>query len=376
MSAPDLYRLPPADRQTAAGIYLGAVATVVGVIGLAIWAATQYAAYRLQFHPALGAPLVVVPLPYRGLLGPAAVLAGTLGAGCAADARWRRATLVLFAASAVLLALELGPLYAPFAFFVWWWRFGSVGWTAPIWRVGTWVVLVPSHLAVLLAIVLAVRRARKLSAPTDTHGSARWARWKDVRAAELVGRDPGVYVGAWPHGRTLHYLRHAGPQHVLAFAPSRSGKGVGLVLPTLLSWRGSCVVNDIKGENWALTAGWRQRELGGRCLRFDPTAAPGSAARYNPLLEVRPWPGDVRDAQLIADMLIDPDGQGTRDHWDLTAHDLLVGVILHALYAERDKTLRGCLTILSDPDQPIETSLNAMLTALHDSACASGRPGC
>jgi type IV secretion system protein VirD4 len=90
-------------------------------------------------------------------------------------------------------------------------------------------------------------------------------------------------------------------------------------------------VNDIKGENWALTAGWRQRTLRSACLKFDPTAAPGSAARYNPLLEVRPWPGDVRDTQLIADMLIDPDGQGTRDHWDLTAHDLLVGVILHVL---------------------------------------------
>src|SRR5213076_1622556 len=83
-------------------------------------------------------------------------------------------------------------------------------------------------------------------------------------------------------------------------------------------------------------------------------------------LEVRPWPGDVRDAQLIADMLIDPDGQGTRDHWDLTALDLLVGVILHVLYAERDKTLRGCLTFLADPNRPIENALSQMLTTVHD----------
>src|SRR5207245_5430561 len=145
MSAPDLYRLPQADRPTAAGIYLGAVATVVRVVGLAIWAATQYAAFRLRFHPALGAPLLVVPLSYRGLLGPAAILAGALGAGCAADARWRRAALVLFAAAAVLLALDVGPLYAPLDFFFWWWRFGSAPWTAPIWRVGTWLVLVPGH---------------------------------------------------------------------------------------------------------------------------------------------------------------------------------------------------------------------------------------
>src|SRR5438552_6300807 len=365
MGAPDLYRLPRAAGGPAAGLSLGAVGAVAGVIGLAIWAATQYAAYRLRFHPALGVPLLVVSMPYRGLLGPGAVLAGALGAGCAV-AGWRRAAVALFGALAFLLALRVGPLYAPLNFFVWWWRFGSVWGMAPIWRVGTWIVLLPSHFAVVAAVVAAVRRAKTLGRPADTHGSARWARREDLEAAGLIGQDAGVYVGAWAEDGTLHYLRHTGPQHVLAFAPSRSGKGVGLVLPTLLSWPGSCVVNDIKGENWALTAGWRQRELGGRCLRFDPTAAPGASARYNPLLEVRPWPGDVRDAQLIADMLVDPDGQGTRDHWDLTAHDLLVGVILHALYAERDKTLRGCLTILADPTRTIESTLMMMLKTVHD----------
>src|SRR2546426_261421 len=173
MAAPDLYRLPRAKGEPAAALSLGAVGAVVGVIGLAIWAATQYAAYRLGFHPALGVPLLVVPLPYRGLLASGAVLGGGLGAGCAA------------------------------------------------------------------------------------------ARWWRAEAAGPRGQAAGVSVGAGGGGRTLHYLRHSGPQHVLAFAPSRSGKGVGLVLPTLLSWPGSCVVNDIKGENWALTAGWRQRELGG-----------------------------------------------------------------------------------------------------------------
>src|SRR3989441_573213 len=223
-----------------------------------------------------------------------------LGAVCFASSRWRHAAVVLFVGLALLLALRVGPLYAPLNFFFWWWRFGDVAGTAPIWRVGMWVVSVPSHLAVFLAIILAVRRAKKLRGPTDTHGSAHWAQRKDLESADLIGRDAGVFIGAWPEGKRLLYLRHAGPQHVLAFAPSRSGKGVGLVLPTLLSWPGSCVVNDIKGENWALTAGWRKRELGSACLKFDPTAGDGSAARYNPLLEVRPWPNDVPDAQGIA----------------------------------------------------------------------------
>jgi type IV secretion system protein VirD4 len=372
VSEPALYRLPQTNGDTAAGIYLGAIVTVVTVIGLAIWAATQYTAYRLGFHPGLGVPLLWVASPYQELMGPAAVVVGAVGAWSAASPRWRPAAAVLLIGTALLLALRVGPLYAPLNFFFWWWRFGNVGGTAPIWRLGMWVVSVPSHLAVFLAIVLAVRRAKRLGGPTDTHGSAHWAQRKDLEAAGLVGQNAGVFIGAWPAGRRLLYLRHAGPQHVLAFAPSRSGKGVGLVLPTLLSWSGSCVVNDIKGENWALTAGWRHQELKSACLKFDPTAAPGSAARYNPLLEVRPWPRDVRDAQLIADMLIDPDGQGTRDHWDLTAHDLLVGVILHTLYAGRDKTLHGCLTLLADPETRIETTLAAMLTAVHDPEATFG----
>src|SRR3954454_18419762 len=79
------------------------------------------------------------------------------------------------------------------------------------------------------------------------------------------------------------YLRHNDPQHVLCFAPTRSGKGVGLVIPTLLTWPGSAIVHDIKGENWRLTAGWRAGF--GRVLLFDPTNPDSSP--YNPLLEVR-----------------------------------------------------------------------------------------
>ena len=88
-----------------------------------------------------------------------------------------------------------------------------------------------------------------------------------------------------------HYLRHNGPEHVLCFAPTRSGKGVGLVVPTLLTWPGSCIVHDIKGENWTLTSGFRGRH--GRVLLFDPTNS--WSAAYNPLLEVRRGEWEVRD---------------------------------------------------------------------------------
>src|SRR5256886_7726100 len=210
MAAPALYRLPRAKGEPAAALSLGAVGAVVGVIGLAIWAATQYAAYRLGFHPALGVPLLVVPLPYRGLLASGAVLGGGLGAGCAAS-RWWRAAAALFGAVAFLLALQVGPLYAPLNFFVWWWRFGSVAGTAPIWRTGKWVVLLPSHLAVILAVVAAVRRARTLGGPADTHGSAPWAGGEGPQAAGLIRPDARVYVRAWAGGRAPPHPPHTGP---------------------------------------------------------------------------------------------------------------------------------------------------------------------
>jgi len=130
----------------------------------------------------------------------------------------------------------------------------------------------------------------------------------------------------------------------------------------LLTWPGSAIVHDIKGENWMLTAGWRARF--GRVVLFDPTNVQSSA--YNPLLEVRRGEWEVRDVQNIADVLVDPEGAlEKRNHWEKTSHSLLVGTILHVLYAEKDKTLAGVANFLSDPKRPIEKTLRAMMTTPH-----------
>ncbi len=165
--------------------------------------------------------------------------------------------------------------------------------------------------AIAIAIGLSVWRAQEAKEAV-TYGSARWANAREVQGAGLLGPD-GVALGRV--GRA--YLRHDGPEHVLCFAPTRSGKGVGLVVPTLLTWPGSAIVHDIKGENWQLTAGWRARF--GRVLLFDPTN-PDSAA-YNPLLEVRRGDAEVRDAQNVADILVDPEGAlERRNHWEKMSH--------------------------------------------------------
>jgi type IV secretion system protein VirD4 len=187
----------------------------------------------------------------------------------------------------------------------------------------------------------------------------------------LVGTGQGVYVGAFDANGRRHYLRHDGPEHVLALAPTRSGKGVGLVIPTLLSWPHSTIVHDIKGENFALTSGWRASELGNRVLKFDPTANDGSSARYNPMDHVRLRTAyEMRDVQNIVQMLVDPEGkaaQGHEAHWIATSSAFLAGAILHVLYCERDKSLGGLANFISDPafEEPNQL-YNAMAGASHD----------
>ena len=221
---------------------------------------------------------------------------------------------------------------------------------------GAYIAASSGFVAVAVAIAMSAWRAREAKS-AQTYGTARWATTPEAKAAGLLGAD-GIVLGRLAN----QYLRHDGPEHVLCFAPTRSGKGVGLVVPTLLTWPGSVIVHDIKGENWELTAGYRARH--GRVMLFDPTNA--SSAAYNPLLEVRRGEWEVRDVQNVADVLVDPEGSLEKcNHWEKTSHSLLVGAILHVLYAERDKTLAGVANFLSDPKRPIEATLRAMMSTPH-----------
>ena len=247
------------------------------------------------------------------------------------------------------------PVYQPPAFFWWWFAYDA--YARDIFVEGAYIAASGGIAAVVVAIAMSVWRAREVKARHHLWLGALGRSPREIREAGLLGHD-GVLLGRWRD----HYLRHDGPEHVLCFAPTRSGKGVGLVVPTLLTWSGSAIVHDIKGENWTLTAGWRARF--GRVLLFDPTNA--ASAAYNPLLEVRRGEWEVRDVQNIADVLVDPEGAlERRNHWEKTSHSLLVGAILHVLYAEPDKTLAGVANFLSDPRRPIETTLRAMMTTPH-----------
>ncbi|WP_430233739.1 type IV secretory system conjugative DNA transfer family protein [Nitrosomonas communis] len=212
------------------------------------------------------------------------------------------------------------------------------------------------------------------------YGSARWAEKKDIQSAGLLpaeklfgrksARNDYVYVGAWqdPTGKT-HYLKHSGPEHILCYAPTRSGKGVSLVVPSLLAWGESAVITDLKGELWSLTSGWRQQHANNKVIRFEPSATSGSAC-WNPLDEVRIGTGyEVGDVQNLATLIVDPDGKGLNDHWQKTSQALLVGVILHVLYKavseQSQATLPQVDAILSSPDRDISELWMEMMTFPH-----------
>ncbi|MBB3862741.1 type IV secretion system protein VirD4 [Novosphingobium hassiacum] len=294
---------------SATKILWGQVLAVFALTLAGIWGATQWTAAALGHQPELGQPWF--------WLGP-----------------W--------------------PIYPPPAFFWWWFAFDA--YAPKIFATGAFIAVSGVMAAVVVAIGMSVWRARE-EKKSRTFGSARWATDTEIRKAGLYA-DDGVVIG-WHEKR---YLRHDGPEHVLCFAPTRSGKGVGLVIPSLLTWPGSCIVHDIKGENWMLTAGFRAKH--GRVLLFDPTNAASNG--YNPLLEVRKGEWEVRDVQNVADVLIDPEGSlEKRNHWEKTSHALLVGAILHVLYAEEDKTLAGVAAFLSDPRRPIEETLHRMKATRH-----------
>ncbi|MFC2950792.1 conjugal transfer protein TraG [Marinicaulis aureus] len=298
-------------------LLIGQFLIVAIIIAGALWAATQWTAYELGFQPRLGAP-------------------------------W--------------FTLFDTPVYKPWRLFQWWYAYEA--YAPEVFNRAGIMTAGGGFLGAAAAIAGSLWRARAQKFVT-TYGSARWAKTRDVEEAGLLKPD-GVFLGRWKSD----YLRHDGPEHVMAFAPTRSGKGVGLVVPTLLSWTESAVIHDIKGENWTLTAGWRSRFS--HCLLFDPTNP--SSARYNPLLEVRRGENEVRDVQNIADVLVDPEGSlERRNHWEKTGHALLVGVILHVLYAGSEKTLAGCAVFLSDPHRSFETTLKLMMSTNHIGTDAAPR---
>ena len=202
----------------------------------------------------------------------------------------------------------------------------------------------------------------------DIHGSAAWAADKDVRAA--YGAPAGLVVGR-ENTKAGALLRYDGPAHLLTIAPTRSGKGVGAIIPNLLLLDRSVLCVDPKGENARATA--RRRETFGAVHVLDPFAISGRpSAAFNPLDALDPDGLDLaEDAASLAEALVyDPPGQVGEAHWNEEAKALLGGLIMHVVTDDNAgpcalATVRHLLTL---PPAKWEAQLEAMSS----SAAAGG----
>jgi type IV secretion system protein VirD4 len=322
-----LYTAPDPHARSNNNPKLRNIGTFIVLALLLCWVCTEIVAAQLGFQAALGEPVLAI-------------------------GRWK--------------------LYTPTDWLGWYSRWHAVA--GPVaqraFRTARWVSLL-GGVGIVAFMSYRTRRntERTVREAQSLHGSAHWASRNEVEQTGLMGNSSGVYVGAWKDSRAneIRYLRHDGPEHIMAFAPTRSGKGVGLVLPTLLSWPHSALIYDIKGENWALTAGWRRQEAGNHVIKFEPSALDGSSARFNPLAEVRiGTEREVADVQNIMTMIVDPDGKGLKDHWQKSSQALLVGVTLHVLYAEKNKSLNGVIAFLTDLTRSVAESMQFILDTDHD----------
>lgn len=195
-------------------------------------------------------------------------------------------------------------------------------------------------------------------------GDARFARRSEIKKAGLLGED-GIIVGKLG-GR---YLTFGGQQHAIISAPTRSGKGVGIVIPNLLNWPESVVVLDIKQENWGITSAFRAKH-GQECYLFNPAAADYRTHRYNPLAYISDDPNfRIDDVQKIANMLF-PDQAGTDVIWTATPRGLFLGVVLMLLETPGKLVTLGQVLreTLADGDG------SAYFTGLIDSRWEAGSP--
>lgn len=288
-------------------------------------AATQFVAWRLNYHPALGGNLFGIYPPWAWIV-------------------WQNAPWAANA-KATFSYLQLGMYGA-----------GAL---------------------VTLGFVGAARlRGKYKPKPHEgVHGTARFGGEEELRTAGLLPAKPGlphegVYCGAWPdkYG-DLEYLMHNGPEHMAADCPLRSGKLVTFVIPTLTTWRHSAVINDDKGEIWESTAGWRGTEGGNRVLRWEPGSTENTIS-FNFLDEVRLGTDyEFADIANIMEAVADPDGLGLEGHWDPSAASLLNGVGLHVCYEKRTAGGSACLGdilfAMADPARKPEELFQSMVNNRH-----------
>jgi type IV secretion system protein VirD4 len=218
-------------------------------------------------------------------------------------------------------------LYRPWDGYCWVWRYWPLTYSARS------IAGALAFGGAALPFVSLVTRRRQ--AQVTGHGTARWGTARDLKRAGLYAAR-GIVLGRH-QGRIVRYN---GPKNVLVCMPPRSGKGTGVLIPTLLTTpERHCVCIDVRGESYNATVGYRASQ--GRVLRYE-LGSPTSV-RHNPLLEIRRGTDhEYSDAFLIADMLVDPGSDKEhRDIWENTARNMLIAGSLYLIHRDPSPSLAG-----------------------------------
>lgn len=252
--------------------------------------------------------------------------------------------------------------YFPYMFFFWWNDYNTEA--RELFRQGWNVITFCVMGMFLLGFWLVSKLGSKLS---DNHGSAKWASYEYISKTFLFN-GKGVFLGITSPRPGLwgklqdklngyKYLRDDEPTHILLVAPTRSGKGVGVIIPSLLYWEGSTVVLDIKGENFDETAGWRKKKMGNIVLRYKPSSTDNCVA-FNPFDEIRKGtPTEILDVMNIVDFIVNPSGKppgGSEAHWITSAESLMTGIVLHLLYTKDNPNISDVLDFLACTNVPMK----------------------
>ncbi|HWZ59046.1 MAG TPA: type IV secretory system conjugative DNA transfer family protein [Gemmatimonadaceae bacterium] len=293
--------------------------------------ATEIVAWRLRFHPHLGPVTLVsarVALAWR-------LAAAALAGAAVLLLAWRRTrswSVLILVMAVGAWCVSLGAVYKPQRILVWMYAYRHVSDLQAVLHIGV-SVFAGMLVAAVVGALIAVPSARR--AVSGSHGTAMWGEpWELVRVdGVLLGRAPG-------RGGRGALLRENGDGHLLSLAPSRAGKGIGVVVPNLLSYPGSIVVTDPKGENYAVSAQWREETFDQDVVGLDPFGLADGTGAYNPLDIIDlSTPDAYDDAAMLADMLIVTEGRGNESvFWTLEARALLTGLILHVAASEQGPT--------------------------------------
>ncbi|WP_413623785.1 type IV secretory system conjugative DNA transfer family protein [Luteibacter sp. Lutesp34] len=208
-----------------------------------------------------------------------------------------------------------------------------------VWKIETaGVVGFVLPLIVVLIVLYFLLKPKKQA----MHGDARFASAADLRKQNMLSPAPnGILVGKY-NGKLV---RLPGQQFVILAAPTRSGKGVGVVIPNLLDYQESVVVLDIKQENFDLTSGWRKSQ-GQEIYLFNPFAEDRRTHRWNPLSYVSKDPAfRVSDLMSIASMLY-PDGSDEQKFWVSQARNAFMAFSLYLFEKWEDDEAKGRPLIL------------------------------